>query len=310
MKAMDKPRQFVSHRPTKADNLSFRPPARLRRMTSPWHRPLLHHLLKTIAARATDGSDKRWTPEFDIFRTEVATQSLSTFSARRTKGQDPVEAMTIWFARFYDSMTPVALPEDKTVIIVDYARLRYTKSRLGQAIQNVNIKTRVEEFANAANQAVNPEDLEVLKTWTKSAPLTEIAHIVEAAVKHLLDETEVVLFTSPVPPLSESRDYGESRSGLLAEWGVEALTAMDIPPALANFLGRSDEIKEVQALIDGNSAVVITGMSGIGKTSLLLKVKEMRVEEGRIVPNGFFYFNCNSWNLKGADAGEIILKKL
>lgn len=41
-----------------------------------------------------------------------------------------------------------------------------------------------------------------------------------------------------------------------------------------NFVGREEEIKELKEKIKNNGVVVVTGERGIGKTNLILVVKE------------------------------------
>ena len=51
-----------------------------------------------------------------------------------------------------------------------------------------------------------------------------------------------------------------------------------LPPQLTSFVGRSHELAEVEALVDGARLVTVTGAGGSGKTRLALELAARRRE--------------------------------
>jgi hypothetical protein len=81
-------------------------------------------------------------------------------------------------------------------------------------------------------------------------------------------------------------------------------------PDLGDFLGRNVELTDCQRRIDRNKVVEVNGISGIGKTRLLLRAINERIADGRIETGGFFYFDCGIPDMKAQNAAEVFLAKL
>ena len=87
-------------------------------------------------------------------------------------------------------------------------------------------------------------------------------------------------------------------------------TDLDIPPSVAGFVGRSTESNDLERLLATKPMVAIEGLSGVGKTSLVLKVADAWTQKGLIDPHGLFYFDCSQRSMRLNGAGEALLNSL
>lgn len=86
-------------------------------------------------------------------------------------------------------------------------------------------------------------------------------------------------------------------------------TAPHSIPAIGAFHGREEEIKECHRRLNENKVMEVMGMSGIGKTRLLLTAINERLADGRIAPDGFLYFDC-AVGMRTENAADVFFSKL
>lgn len=85
---------------------------------------------------------------------------------------------------------------------------------------------------------------------------------------------------------------------------------VDAPPSLLGFVGRHSELNELASKLDRCQAVCVHGLSGIGKTSLILKLADTWLKSGRITTNAFFYFDCSQRDMRIDLADSALLRSL
>src|SRR5262249_17367737 len=76
-----------------------------------------------------------------------------------------------------------------------------------------------------------------------------------------------------------------------------SLVLHDLPPRVLNFVGRKQELQQICALLrqdnSAGNAVVITGMGGVGKSSLAAEVIFLLAKEPQAFPGGFTWLRCD-----------------
>jgi class 3 adenylate cyclase/tetratricopeptide (TPR) repeat protein len=85
---------------------------------------------------------------------------------------------------------------------------------------------------------------------------------------------------------------------------------VDVPPSLLGFVGRHAELSDLTSRLDRGQAVCVHGLSGIGKTSLILKLADNWLKSGRITTNGFFYFDCSQRDMRIDASDSSLLRSL
>ena len=74
-----------------------------------------------------------------------------------------------------------------------------------------------------------------------------------------------------IPPENRERYIHFARSGILPAQVSINLLPNNLPHALTNFLGRVNEVEEINRLLDSSRILTLTGAGGIGKTRLALQ---------------------------------------
>ncbi len=85
---------------------------------------------------------------------------------------------------------------------------------------------------------------------------------------------------------------------------------LDVPPVMTSIVGRRSELLELASLVEQNACVCIEGLSGIGKTTLVLALAHSFIETGRIQHNGFFYFDCSQRNMRISSSADSLMRSL
>lgn len=84
----------------------------------------------------------------------------------------------------------------------------------------------------------------------------------------------------------------------------------DLPPFVERLAGREQELQEISQLMLEHRAVCLQGLSGVGKTSILVYHALSQLRAGALVDHGFFYFDCGARDIRISAAADIILDHL
>ncbi|WP_158088868.1 AfsR/SARP family transcriptional regulator [Thermoactinospora rubra] len=96
-------------------------------------------------------------------------------------------------------------------------------------------------------------------------------------------------------------------------WQAEPVVPRQLPPAVADFTGRRDVLKEMDRLLgEGTRICVVTGTAGVGKTSLAVHWAHRAAER---FPDGQLYIDLQGFGSSGAplrpqDALSILLQAM
>jgi tetratricopeptide (TPR) repeat protein len=144
-----------------------------------------------------------------------------------------------------------------------------------------------EQFVNLASGQFSVTERTQLGTATRKNTAEHIVQLIERAFEFLTNEVE------------EARPSNVPKGD----------TAPHSIPSIGAFHGRLLELAECHRRIDENKVVEVTGMSGIGKTRLLLKAINERLADGRIAPDAFIYFDC-ACGMRTENAADVFFAKL
>ncbi len=108
-----------------------------------------------------------------------------------------------------------------------------------------------------------------------------------------------------------SRQLKKDLQGYLSEFfiehhGKERQPLCDLPVPL-RFIGRKDELNELEALVLSESIVTVTGLGGIGKTALACKVAQ-RLQKDVRFSDGILTVDCGAANSSAAVLGTLIAR--
>jgi predicted ATPase/DNA-binding CsgD family transcriptional regulator len=151
----------------------------------------------------------------------------------------------------------------------------------------IGMKEKTPSKEQGQFEPLGARELEILGWMSKGLSNNEIARKLHLSLdtikwynKQLFSKLEVGSRTQAVAKAVEAS---------ILEPAANALTKKDIRPAhhlpvaITSFIGREQEIREVQHLVTGNRLVTITGAGGVGKTRLAVQVASIIVTQ---FPNG------------------------
>lgn len=106
-------------------------------------------------------------------------------------------------------------------------------------------------------------------------------------------------------------DVDWNRSGAARKTRVPPVEPdFDLPPFVDPFIGRLHELDELRSLLRAHQSVFLQGLTGVGKTSMLVHYALSELRTGQLADHGFFYFDCAARDLRIPAAADLLLDYL
>ncbi|MFC0626832.1 ATP-binding protein [Kribbella deserti] len=142
-------------------------------------------------------------------------------------------------------------------------------STFGDLLRQLRTAADLTQDQLGARAGLSAQTVSTLERGTRSKPRRETVLLIANAFQLSADETEHLLRSSRHTDM-------EQTGSTPIQTGASGIVPRTLPPVTADFTGRTREAAAVRAQLDrstGSSGlIVITGMGGVGKTSLALQV--------------------------------------